>query len=287
MTSSTKPKCRSNQWSVDKPSGQRFHKPTLHSPLDINQFEDACTEKSDDRGVHTQCPFSAKVDPVAGLAEMVQSDVSPEGVTSAPVTPGSRQPFIDQGKFLNCEEGALQDENLYGESHGLITDLRSQPEMFPPQPQKVTGPTSNSGPIMKTEGCKEENYPSQAQSSKGSPALPPKVYVRQRYGKSKAGPLQTVIEEDSMSMEDGGLGALINSPCQGPNNLITEKNDGLRYNSDINSEVMEEAKQQWQLATTIGLQSTADQHECIQSFATMESRDRKEAVKMGNKNIQR
>ena len=204
------------------------------------------------------------------------------------VRPGSRQPFNDQqGKFLNCEEGALQDENLYGESHGLITDLRSQPEMSPPQPQKLTGPTSNSGPIMKTEGCKEENYPSQAQSSKGSPALPPKVYVRQRYGKSKAGPLQTVIEEDSMSMEDGGLGALNNSPCQGPNNLITEKNDGLRYNSDINSEVMEEAKQQWQLATTIGLQSTADQHECIQSFATMESRDRKEAVKMGNKNIQR
>lgn len=127
---------------------------------------------------------------MASLAEMVQSNVSPEGVTSAPVTPGSRQPFNDQqGKFLNCEEGALQDENLYGESHGLITDLRSQPEMSPPQPQKLTGPTSNSGPIMKTEGSKEENYPSQAQSFKGSPIMLPKVYVRQRFGKSKVGPL--------------------------------------------------------------------------------------------------
>ena len=90
-----------------------------------------------------------------------------------------------------------------------------------------------------------------------------------------------------MLMEDGGSGALYNSPCKGPNNMIPEAIDGLKNTSDNNSEVMEEAKQQWQLAKIIGLQSTSDQHDCIQSFATMESRDRKEAVKMGNKNIQR
>lgn len=50
---------------------------------------------------------------------------------------------------------------------------------------------------------------------------------------------------------------------------------------------MEEAKQQWCLAQTIGIRADIEQEEGIHRFAAMESRDRKHALELGNRNIPR
>ena len=51
-------------------------------------------------------------------------------------------------------------------------------------------------------------------------------------------------------------------------------------------EDFEEANQQWLLAKSLGLYHESEQNG-IHSFKTMEIRDRKEALQLGNKNLHR
>lgn len=74
---------------------------------------------------------------------------------------------------------------------------------------------------------------------------------------------------------------------RGPKHRVSEAYDELKSIEESNSQVMEEAKQQWHLAKIIGIQADIEQDEGIHSFANMESRDRKEAMELGNRNIHR
>lgn len=166
-------------------------------------------------------------------------------VTLDPAKAGSRQPADDQiGNFLNREELAEKEQNLYGISTRFVTDMGSQPGMPSLQFQKAIGSSSNSGPLRKMEGCKKENYPTSAQTSKGSSDMFSKVYVRQRNGPYKAAPLEPVVEEDISLREDKGLGGLNDSSCKGPNNRTLEAFEGFKNTEENSLEDLEEAMQQ-------------------------------------------
>ena len=64
-------------------------------------------------------------------------------VTLDPAKAGSRQPADDQiGNFLNREELAEKEQNLYGISTRFVTDMGSQPGMPSLQFQKAIGTNS-------------------------------------------------------------------------------------------------------------------------------------------------
>ena len=155
------------------------------------------------------------------------------------------------------------------------------------QTQKDIGPSSNLGPIGKAEGCNKNIYPSTAHSSKGSPDMFSKVYVRQRYALPKALPLEPVAEEPNLLKENNDLHDINEFQDKGPNHRVLEAHKEIKSLEESNSQVMEEAKQQWHLANIIGIQADIEQAEGIQSLANMESRDRKEAMELRNKNIHR
>jgi len=243
--SSTKNQLRSSHQSHAIPSGYCCQTPNHSSPLDNTPSADEYIDKSGDRGEHTQGSISAKVDPVVCFTEKAQGNALTDMITLDPAKAGSRQPVEDQiGNFLNCEDLAEKEQNIYGVNTRLVTDRGSQPGMPSLQFQKAIGPSSISGPIMKMEGCKKENHPTSAQTSKGSSDLFSKVYVRQRHGPSKAAPLEPVVEEDISLREDKGLGGLNDSSCKGPNNRTLEAFEGFKNTEENSLEDLEEAMQQ-------------------------------------------
>ena len=144
--SSTKIQLRSNHQSHAIPSGYCCQTSNHPSPLDDTLSDDECRDKSGDRGEHTQGSISAKVDPVVCFAKKAQGNVLTEMVTLDPAKAESRQPADDQiGNFLNREELAEKEQNLYEISAGFVTDMGSQPGMPSIQFQKAIGSSSNSG----------------------------------------------------------------------------------------------------------------------------------------------
>lgn len=165
---------------------------------------------------------------------------------------------------------------------GLLLDTLSM------QFQKDIGPSTKLGPIRNNEGYNKNNYPIKAQSSKGSPDMFSKVYVRQRNALSKAAPLEPVAEEPNLLKEGTDQQHLSGLNDSGPKHNVSEECQLLINTEESNSQVIEEAKQQWCLAKILGVQAAdTEQENGIHSFANMESRDRKEAMELGNRNILR
>lgn len=114
----------------------------------------------------------------------------------------------------------------------------------------------------------------------------PKVYVRQRHVPAKASLLELEPADANSSKEDNIMGALNDASSEGPKTTKLQSFEGTINQEGNQLEHFEEAKQQWILAKSMGLNHELDS-EGIHSFSAMESRDRKEALKMGNRYIQR
>jgi len=82
------------------------------------------------------------------------------------------------------------------------------------------------------------------------------------------------------------MGGLNDASSEGQNTTKLQVVEGTINKEGNHLEDCEEAKQQWILAKSMGLNHELDS-EGIHSFSAMESRDRKEALKMRNTYIQR
>lgn len=114
------------------------------------------------------------------------------------------------------------------------------------------------------------------------------MYVRQRHGPLKGCLLKPVAEENTLDMEDKVVPDPKDSFTKGP--LSRNRGEMEGEAEEVNSvdgnplEDLEDANQQWTLAKSLGLQHASDQ-EGIHSFKNMETRDRKEALQLGNRSI--
>ena len=110
-----------------------------------------------------------------------------------------------------------------------------------------------------------------------------KVYIRQKHPLFKARPLQ--IEENHPQLQEGD-----NDSAAQPVNQDKAKNQSnveaerrLKRKIECSIEVLEEAQHLWDIGESIGMEAATDNSDFIQSYATMECRDRKEAMELGNR----
>ena len=285
--SATNNKFPSNHQSNELPSGSCGQSRNRFDPVDNNLASDACRQSAGGAVTHLQDSTLAKVDQGIACAEKKQGNISSEVITSDPVTVGPRKSEEDQcGKFSNSEEAAGNPFNTQMAYKTCATDRGYCHDIGHIQVQKDIGPSSISGPIKKLEECKKKKQIILTQPSNRNVDWFPKVYARQRHGPSKGCLLMPVVEENTSLMEDKAVPGSKDPLFKGPNssNMVEMKEIN---NVDGNSlEEFEEANQQWILAKSLGLHHESDQ-EGIHSFKTMEIRDRKEALQLGNKNIHR
>ena len=92
-------------------------------------------------------------------------------------------------------------------------------------------------------------------------------------------------EETQLIKDDNGVDVTNEIQDKSPNQRHFEVERGLKRTIECNSNVLEEAQQQWNLGKVLGLEADIDQSDYIHNFANMESRDRKEAMELGNRKI--
>lgn len=114
-----------------------------------------------------------------------------------------------------------------------------------------------------------------------------KVYVRQRHAQYKAPSLETVEEETQLVKEDNEVDAIEENQVISPKQRQFDVERRLKSIIACNTNVLEEAQQQWNFGKVIGLEADIVQSDYIHNFANMESRDRKEAMELGNRKIHR
>ena len=269
------------------PNGSSDQAPDHPHLLGNNPQVQNYTEKSAEAGNASLGYFSAKVNPGYCCAEKAQGIASSEVITSDSDRPAPYQSDADQiGNFLNPAQDPKKIDNHAGVYSGCATAKGPQQANPSLQTKKLIGPSHNPGPIKNTEGYKYEFQPVLAQSTKRDSGLFLKVYVRQRHGLAKACLLELEPEQANSSKEDNTMGGLNDASSEGPNTTKLQAVEGTINQEENQFEDCEEAKQQWILAKSMGLNHESDP-EGIHSFSAMESRDRREALKMENRYIQR
>lgn len=143
------------------------------------------------------------------------------------------------------------------------------------------------GPFRKVEGSNKDGYPPVAHLSKEATDMYSKVYVRQRHAQYKAPSLETVEEETQLVKEDNEVDAIEENQVISPKQRQFDVERRLKSIIACNTNVLEEAQQQWNFGKVIGLEADIVQSDYIHNFANMESRDRKEAMELGNRKIHR
>lgn len=71
----------------------------------------------------------------------------------------------------------------------------------------------------------------------------------------------------------------MNNVCQ------IEKGEETPTNNDVSTDHLQEAKYQWNMTKEMGVTCGTDHESIIDRIWAMEKRDRKEAEKLGNKNV--
>lgn len=95
--------------------------------------------------------------------------------------------------------------------------------------------------------------------------------------------LQPVEDQLQLQEEDNDLAATIDKCDKAQNQSHLEAERRLKSKIICNTEVMEEAHQLQNLGKRIGMEAETEHSDCIQHYANMESRDKKEAMELGNR----
>ena len=179
------------------------------------------------------------------------------------------------------------EQPFNGEVEGDTRRVEPHSDPHSVQSQEGVGPSHNMGPLWKNEGCNKEELFPVAQSSKETPDKYSKVYVRQRHPQYKARPLQPVEDQSQLQEGDNVMAAIIDNWDKAQNQSHFEAERRLKSKIECNTEVLEEAQQLWNLGKSIGMEAVTDHSDFIQNYANMESRDRKEAMELGNRKAHR
>ncbi|KAH1205060.1 hypothetical protein GmHk_16G045861 [Glycine max] len=276
-----------NHQSKVLPSGPCGQTRDRFESVDKSPNPDNCRPNAGGAARHSQGPTLTKADQGYVCAEEMQGNLSPVVITSEPELDVLRKSEEDQnGKVSNFEEPIGQQCITHGDYKTCATDRGDFYDTGHIQGQKNVGPSSTSGLITKLEECKKKKHITMTQTASRNMDGFPKVYARQRNGPLKGCLLKPVAEENTLDMEDKVVPDPKDSFTKGP--LSRNRGEMEGEAEEVNSvdgnplEDLEDANQQWTLAKSLGLQHASDQ-EGIHSFKNMETRDRKEALQLGNR----
>ncbi|KAL5182601.1 Calmodulin-binding transcription activator 5 [Glycine soja] len=276
-----------NHQSKVLPSGPCGQTRDRFESVDKSPNPDNCRPNAGGAARHSQGPTLTKADQGYVCAEEMQGNLSPVVITSEPELDVLRKSEEDQnGKVSNSEEPIGQQCITHGDYKTCATDRGDFYDTGHIQGQKNVGPSSTSGLITKLEECKKKKHITMTQTASRNMDGFPKVYARQRNGPLKGCLLKPVAEENTLDMEDKVVPDPKDSFTKGP--LSRNRGEMEGEAEEVNSvdgnplEDLEDANQQWTLAKSLGLQHASDQ-EGIHSFKNMETRDRKEALQLGNR----
>ena len=188
-----------------------------------------------------------------------------------------------QGNNLN--EGDKVNSEVYykGEAEEEIRCPQPHSDLYPKQSSGDVGPSHNMGPLLMSERCKKKKICSVAQHPKETPDKYSKVYVRQRHPLNKPCNMQSVEKKIHLQEEDDDMQAITDKRDKTHNPSHFEADSRLKSQIICSKEVMEEAHQLWDVGKSIGMEAETEHSDFIQHYANMESRDRKEAMELGNR----
>ena len=281
---SRKPIPGSIHWLDDKTSGHGSATAHQLTPLGINQPDHAWTDGPEDIPNNPQSPKSAKVDSVTRREEKAEGSCC----TTGEILVNEKAAFQEHeddivGINLNCDAGGSEAQVTYGEILGDIRHTHFPSTLLSPQNQSCIGPNCSLGPTREQFESKKDGPLPIVHIPKVKSDMHPKVYVRQKFSKAKAHILEPVEEEPQIIKGDNGVETMSITQDKGPQQSKTDPGRGIKSKIQCNSDVLDEAHQQWNLGTILGLEAATDQSIHIQNFANMEVRDREEAMKMGNR----